>query len=86
MKTDTIRMRQIKEILSARAVRQIAELAGVSRSTVYSVLGGKRKNLAVYDVILLVLEEEISASRKLEEKADKLLSLELEQSHLKKQD
>jgi len=74
MKTDTTKMKQIKGRLSRKAVRQIAELAGVSKSAVYNVLSGKRSNLAICDAIIVVLEEEVSRTREFEEKIDGLLS------------
>ena len=74
MKTDTTKMKQIKGRLSRKAVRQIAELAGVSKSTVYNVLAGKRSNLAICDAIIVVLEEEVTRTRKFEEKVNGLLS------------
>lgn len=74
MRTDTTKMKQIKGKLSRKAVMQIAELAGVSRSTVYNVLAGKRSNLAICDAIIVVLEEEVSRTREFEAKVDGLLS------------
>lgn len=74
MKTNATKMMQIKGRLSRKAVRQIAELAGVSKSTVYNVLAGKRYNLAICDAILVVLEEEVSKTREFEKRVDGLLS------------
>lgn len=74
MRTDATKMKQIKGRLSRKAVGQIAELANVSKSTVYSVLSGKRQNFSVCDAILVVLEEEVSRNREFEEKTNSLLT------------
>jgi AcrR family transcriptional regulator len=74
MKTEATKMAQIKDRLSRKAVRQIAEMAGVSKSSVYRVLAGKNENIAIYDAILIVLEEEISRVRAFETQVEGLLS------------
>ena len=74
MRTNATKMQQIKGRLSRKAVRQIAELAGVSRSAVYNVLAGRRSNLAICDAIIVVLEEEVLKTREFEKKVDGLLS------------
>ncbi len=74
MKTQATKMAQIKSRLSRKAVKQIAELAGVSKSSVYSVLAGKRNNLTICEAIMVVLEDEISKAREFEKRVDGLLS------------
>lgn len=74
MEQHTNKMTQIKGRLSSKAVKQIADLAGVSKSTVYDVLSGRRRNIFLYDAILAVLEEEVTIQKDFDGKIDKLLS------------
>jgi predicted transcriptional regulator len=65
------KLQEIKDKLSVKAVRRIADKSGYSLNTVYDVLKGRFNNLKVLSAIVEVYEEEMALLKELEERIEK---------------